>query len=117
MDAYIYQADLHCEDCIIQIKGSLRDRELEPEDTEDEYSYDSDDYPKGPYANGGGESDSPQHCGSCGLFLKNPLTKDGQEHVDTAFREYWLLGHGNKEVLAEWADYYGTLTAQAKDWK
>ena len=43
----------------------------------DENDYDSDDLPKGPYSNGGGEADTPQHCDGCGAFLENPLTGDG----------------------------------------
>jgi hypothetical protein len=34
-----------------------------------ESDYDSDDLPKGPYAQGGGEADTPQHCEGCGQFL------------------------------------------------
>jgi hypothetical protein len=42
-----------------------------------ESDYDSDDLPKGPYADGGGEADTPQHCDDCRRFLENPLTGDG----------------------------------------
>ena len=71
MNAYIYKAELFCETCIEQIKQTLQ----KPENFTDEYSFDSDDYPKGPYTDGGGESDSPQHCGNCGCFLENPLSQ------------------------------------------
>jgi len=36
-------------------------------------SDDCDEYPVGPYPEGGGEADYPRHCDHCGLFLRNPL--------------------------------------------
>ncbi len=74
MDVYMYQAALYCQECIDHIKQSLNKPDYEP-------PYDSDDYPSGLYYDGGGEADSPQHCGSCGLFLENPLTEDGINYV------------------------------------
>ena len=50
-------------------------------DPSNEHTWDSDDYPKGPYADGGGEADSPQFCAHCNAFLRNPLTADGLEYV------------------------------------
>lgn len=47
----------------------------------DEATYDSGDFPKGPFPDGGGESDSPTHCDHCGVFLENPLTSDGVDYV------------------------------------
>jgi hypothetical protein len=44
-----------------------------PADPTAEHTYDSDKFPKGPLADGGGESDCPQHCDTCGVFLENPL--------------------------------------------
>jgi hypothetical protein len=84
MDAYVYAADLYCEDCGRAIQKKL------PEDTGD-----SDSYPQGPYPDGGGESDGPQHCGmgdgcpnamtlegvKIGVWLGNPLTSDGVEYM------------------------------------
>lgn len=103
MDAYIYQADLHCEDCIEKIKKNLK----EPENLENEYSYDSDDYPKGPYPQGGGEANYPQHCDSCGLFLENPLTEDGEEYVKDAIMQYYQDGVGGGNGTIElWNNYY-----------
>lgn len=58
MNVYIYQADLYCEDCGEEICEQLKEvaPEIVPENPEDEL-YDSDDYPKGPYPDGGGEAD------------------------------------------------------------
>jgi len=77
-------------------------------------SYDSDEFPKGPYPDGGGEADCPQHCGAgaqcvnaiefddghkVGAWLENELTTDGVEYVREAIRE-------GGEVAEMWADYY-----------
>ena len=86
MDAYVYAADLYCEDCGLKIQENLAD---------DAQEDDSDSYPQGPYPDGGGESDSPQHCGSgegclnamtfvgtkVGVWLGNPLMTDGVAYL------------------------------------
>jgi hypothetical protein len=128
MNAYVYQADLWCEECAEEIMARLDstiretaeaevDIEIERlekslgidlsdspkmrerlvnkrakaigHDLEDESSYDSDEYPKGPYPNGGGESDSPQHCADCREFLENPLTSDGYDYVRENQNDEW----------------------------
>lgn len=43
MDAYIYNADIYCEEC----GEAIRTRLTCPGDPDDERSYDSDKYPKG----------------------------------------------------------------------
>jgi len=58
---YIYQADVYCDTCGAEIRLALKDRS--PENRDDETSYDSNEYPKGPYPEDQ-ESDCPQHCGS-----------------------------------------------------
>jgi hypothetical protein len=100
MQVYIYQADLHCKPCIQAIKAELERDGYKPENVADEYTYDSDNWPKGP--DPAGESDTPQHCGTCGMFLKNSLTSDGEEYV----RECAMAG-GN--VPPEWREYYDYL--------
>jgi hypothetical protein len=92
MDAYVYQAALWCGPCVIkrlveEKKASPGALDMPPAEAlqqvvssngfTDESDYDSDDLPKGPYSDGGGEADSPQHCDGCGLLLENPLTSDG----------------------------------------
>ena len=59
---YIYQADIWCDSCGRNIKRELDQRGVAPENPNDEYSYDSDEYPKGPLE--AGAADYPQHCGS-----------------------------------------------------
>jgi hypothetical protein len=80
VDVYIYAADIYCKSCGEQIR-----REIEQESDSSqqllETGTDSEGYPQGPYQDGGGEADSPQHCGSCGTFLYNPLTGDGYAYL------------------------------------
>lgn len=106
MDVYMFQADLWCDDCA---EKYMRENEPpEGADLEDEYSYESDDWPKGPCGDGGGEADGPCHCGACGIFLENPLTDTGRASVIDILRHRIGCGAGgDPEILTEWADFYG----------
>lgn len=108
MKAYVYAAALLCESCGEVAKIERR-----------EYAgcEDSDHFPQGPYSEGGGEADSPQHCDSCGLFLENPLTPDGDKWLreqaapydapDSAWSEIAeRAALDGKEALAEWITHY-----------
>lgn len=124
MDVYVYAADLYCETCGEAIREEIDAAGKGPDDPSVEYSYDSDDYPKGPYPHGGGESDSPRHCGSgpecacpvilmdgrkVGAFLENPLTSDGVEYVREAVSEALgrgQRGKGTSVALEVWAPFY-----------
>ena len=100
MDVYIYNASLYCGDCGDKTKAELDDKgECD--------TGDSDDYPQGPYADGGGEADSPQHCNDCQVFLKNPLTSDGLDVVFQTVAESLTTGGGGVAVVREWATFYG----------
>ena len=77
MKAYIYQAALLCEPCALDVQAMTTP------------GPDSDDYPQGPFSDGGGEADSPQHCDLCGEFLQNPLTPEGVRYVQVADHEQW----------------------------
>jgi hypothetical protein len=110
MKCYIYAADCYCEKCGEALKQLLP----KPKKPDDENTFDSDEYPKGPYSNGGGESDSPQHCGSgeeCldatiidgekhGCFLENDLTEDGQKSLQELHKDR------NSPVTAFWIAHY-----------
>ena len=109
MDIYTYQGELLCEDCGEYARERLDKEGKSPADPDDESTFDSDDYPKGPYPDGGGEADCPQHCGNCDIFLENPLTADGLLYVTDALAEYANTGRGRKEVLQDWADCYDLL--------
>jgi hypothetical protein len=98
MDAYIYNAALLCEECASELRVELGE-ENRPD------TGDSDDYPQGPYADGGGEADCPQHCDSCGLFLENPLTSDGDDYVREAIEE----NGASNAVVNGWREFYDYL--------
>lgn len=106
MDAYIYAADIYCDHCGEGIKRDLTAAGKAPADVSDESSYDSDQFPKGPYADGGGEADSPQHCGNCGVMLGNDVTPDGSAYIKAAWREFVDNGRGNLDVLSAWREGY-----------
>lgn len=122
MKVYMYQAALLCEGCgkaqREHLDAAFAENGVEPVDADDESSYDSDRYPKGPYGDGGGEADCPQHCDQCGVFLGNPLTPDGDTYVREAAAPFevrpdmsWseiaeeAAAQGN-EVVAEWIEFY-----------
>lgn len=105
MNVFMYRAALYCEPCGEAIAA------VTPKppgfDSSKESTWDSDDYPKGPYGEGGGEADTAQHCDACGLFLENPLTAEGRRHVLEALREHFADGRGSADVLRTWVRHYG----------
>lgn len=96
MMAYIYCADIYCEECGEVIKDELKPLELKHTD-------DSDSFPQGPYSDGGGEADCPQHCGMCGVFLENPLTSDGRAYVEARLK---TIGHTRSRLRKLWSKFY-----------
>lgn len=102
MNAYIYAADLYCDACGENIRADITAAGRAPATPENESSYDSDQFPKGPYPDGGGESDYPCHCAGCNAFLNNPLTPDGVAYV----RDALARNTGRPDVLAEWRESY-----------
>ncbi len=114
MNTYIFAADIYCDDCGRAIRKRLTNKGKAPAAPANERSYDSDNFPKGPYAEHESESDTPQHCasgpkclnafdvgGGCmvGAWLENPLTCAGVYYVIDAIRE-------GGDVAAFWADKY-----------
>ncbi len=114
MNAFIFCADIYCEKCGESFRELITHNGNAPADPENEYSYDSEYFPKGPFADGGGEADTPQHCGNGGLcldptviggekygkFLENDLTHHGVENVREMHRE------GPTAVTEFWMDFY-----------
>jgi hypothetical protein len=105
MNVYIYQAALLCEACGRATRLKLIGKGKSPADRYDESSYDSDDFPKGPESDGGGESDSPEHCDHCKVFLANPLTALGRDALDDMCREALRKGEFSEAAL-EWIEFY-----------
>jgi hypothetical protein len=104
MHVYVFQAALICDTCgTLYKQGTDRPAHV---DESDESSYDSDEWPKGPYSDGGGEADSPCHCDHCGVFLDNPLTPDGSDYVKEAWLHYIATGSGSLQTLTKWREGY-----------
>ncbi|HEX9804597.1 MAG TPA: hypothetical protein VGA67_02860 [Candidatus Dojkabacteria bacterium] len=82
---YIFQADLWCDFCAA--KWMDENLDSSPENEDDHYSYDSDDWPKevGDLEN---ETDCPSHCCRCHIPLACSLTSDGVEYVFEYVREH-----------------------------
>jgi hypothetical protein len=59
---YVYRADTYCDSCGARLRAGLIVSGLAPADPDDEWTYDSDDFPKGPVAEE--PTDSPDHCAS-----------------------------------------------------
>lgn len=106
MDVFIYKADTWCEDCIAKVKADIAARGETPANPGDEHTYDSDDYPKGPFSND--ESDSPTHCCKCHVFMEQPLTSAGYQYVAEILNEEGVNTlESLSDVGREWASYYG----------
>lgn len=118
MNAYIFQAALYCGPCIRQmmldramVESSFDHSNHDPADAlasmeraqgfTSESDYDSGDYPKGPYGDGGGESDTPSHCDACHAHLENPLTGDGADYVRQALARFTEPGDTAEEIAAK----------------
>ena len=114
---YIYQADLWCNDCGKAICRKLKRAGKAPADPDDEWSFDSDDYPKRTDDNE--ESDGPQHCAAgkrCLNAITLPsgrkigalfgeLTPDGLAYVKDAIVEA-KEGQGDREVTDLWQQHF-----------
>jgi hypothetical protein len=101
MDVYVYKAALYCADCARQIIQGLQ-----PLTWPSVMRHDSQYVPQGPYPDGGGEADTPQHCDACGVFLENPLTPDGHRYVTLQLVEHARDGGGDAAVLKTWGKFY-----------
>lgn len=139
MKAYIYQGALHCEECArdyymdgiavdcdqcgrrhadlgLDCKAFKLDRKTGiAYPACDESLWDSDAWPKGPYSDGGGEADSPQHCAECGEFLDNPLTPEGIEFVRKAIADFEAGDDTcDAETIELWKSAYGAILSQGR---
>lgn len=109
----IYNADIYCDDCSDKIKleleadGTVAKLEAAGVDIDDERTYDSDEYPK--WSDTSAESDSPEHCGGCGVFLENSLTSYGEGYVVEQVNIDLIDGCMDSVAVTEWMDYYDYL--------
>lgn len=119
--AYIYQAASWCDSCGAAIRERLTEEGKAPEDPDDEHTYDSDDFPKGPFSDDD-ESDSPNHCdagaeclealdlhdGSKVGAIVSGLTEEGIVYVRVAITEQLASKNpsGNSAVVAAWREHY-----------
>jgi len=124
--AYIYCADIYCDDCGEAIRQRLTEEGKAPADPDNEWSYDSDDFPK--RADDDDESDTPEHCaagegcintveiegGKVGLLF-GELTSDGMAYVEEAIDDAnrddntW-----SREVVNLWYRHYSDRGYQFK---
>ncbi|PWU23555.1 MAG: hypothetical protein C5B48_08410 [Candidatus Rokuibacteriota bacterium] len=127
---YVYQADTYCDSCGERIREQLSRavRELDgfdrkyviaaglagvPTDPDDESSYDSDDYPKGPYPEE--PTDGPDHCASVSECLEPVdladygLEPDAQLHGAESRYIGALL---NDELTADGVEYLRELLSE-----
>lgn len=117
MNIYMYQTDLYCEDCGKRWRTALDKQCCGVANPDHESSYDSNEYPKGPYPNGGGAADAPQHCAcgseclnvltiykdiKVGAWLENPLTLVGVEYVKQS----------SGAVAAVWKEMYRDVLSE-----
>ena len=108
----IYQADTWCDSCAEDIKKQIEAEGKLPENSDDETTYDSDEFPK--WMEADESADTPQHCGShadcleaetlpsgakIGKLLSRELTNDGIHYV----QEY--INDGG-EVAAFWCQEF-----------
>lgn len=116
--AYIYAADIYCDNCGEAIRQRLTAEGEAPADPADEWSYNSDDFPK--VAGDNDESDTPEHCacgenclnaveiegGKVGLLF-GELTSDGVDYVEEAIEEANLDGSSwSREIIGLWYRHY-----------
>jgi hypothetical protein len=115
VDVYVYRADLYCVVCGESIRAALTRAGKAPREPENEPTYDSDYFPKGPYEDAGGDADTVHHCGwgarcldptviageTHGRFLENPLTWDGVRYLRGRYAE-----DPENPVVAFWVAWY-----------
>lgn len=104
--SYIYQADVWCDDCGRAICKRLKHEGKAPADPDDEWSFDSDDYPK--RAGDDEETDTPQHC-AAGEHCVNAVTLPSGEKVGHLFGELTAVGTEYvKEAIADAKEGFGS---------
>ena len=97
MKIYMFDGDVYCKPCGEAIAATLPDPDAWEREHPDSLSYPVE------YDSSEGESDTPDHCGKCDLFLERNLTEDGvryvQDYVDTLC--------GDTDITLLWGEFYG----------
>ena len=75
MNVYIDNNNFYCENC----KDEVRNKLIE---------IGSSEVIRGPYPDGGGETDYPNHCVICGIAFRNKLTPHGVNCVIESLKNY-----------------------------
>jgi hypothetical protein len=101
MRIYMFEADLFCHPCGEAIAATLP----APDEWEREHP-DSDSHPVA-YDSSEGQSDTPDHCGQCNLFLERNLTEDGIEYVRDCVAEDLCTEVEILGIVRQWVDFYG----------
>jgi hypothetical protein len=120
-DVYVYAADIYCAACGEDIAKRLSEAPgFDPENPPE----DSDEFPQGPYSDGGGESDSPNHCGAhedclqaitlpcgnkIGCALAHELTNEGARSLNEMIVDDMLRPESNahaRQVGQLWAKLF-----------
>lgn len=103
---YMYQAALYCEECGEKIRVEITAAGNAPEDIDDDYTYDSDDFPK--RGDSGDEGDTPDHCDACGEFLENALTGDGVTYTEEIINRDIAAGRLDSVAVTTWLPFYAS---------
>jgi hypothetical protein len=108
---YAYQAEPWCDECARKIKAQLRlEAKACGRPSEDIDTGDTDDYPQ--WGSDDEETDCPEHCAGCGVFLENPLTDNGQRYVGERLADALVAKYNDASVglcIEEWWDKYHEL--------
>lgn len=113
--AYIYQAAFFCKPCGERLRAGITNAGNAPENPDDPLGYDSDDFPK-PIVEG--ESDRPEHCAHCAVFLENPITLAGFDYILAQAQRHLAEDCEKKHpncVIRKWIDFYGTQLPEPEE--
>ena len=109
MKIYMFEASWYCRTCGEAIAATLS----EPDEWEQEHP-DSDSHPVA-FDSSEGESDTPDHCAECGLFLTRHLTEEGVRYVKDCVADDLCASGSIGLVSRMWMDFYGIEIADCID--
>lgn len=124
MNVYTYQAALLCERCArsvllkLNAEQSAADPDAKTFGELPQHASTADlcrmvhdngsgrELPDGPFPDGGGAADCPQHCDKCQAFLQNDLTDAGEAWLKQTMADAVTAGRITGTVH-QWAQFYG----------